>query len=119
MIDLFFGISKNSKNVDIAKKYIAWFFSPDVYKTYITDRYMSSTINGVDADNIFAAAQKNMGFDLQVYVPGDDNYTKLLGETKFDVKAIGTMMMSGKDYKTMLADCNKKWKAARAKLGIK
>jgi raffinose/stachyose/melibiose transport system substrate-binding protein len=119
MIDLFFAVSKNSKNAETAKKYISWFFSPDVYKSYITDRNMSSTINGVEADSIFAAAQKNLNVELQIYVPGDDNYTKLLGETKLDVKAIGTAMMAGKDYKTILADYNKKWKAAREKLGIK
>ncbi len=119
MVDLFFGISKNSKNPDLAKKYVAWFFSPDVYKTYITERTMSSTINGIDADNIFTEATKNMKFDIFMYVPGDENYTKLAGETKWETKTIGTMMIAGKDYKDILADYNKKWKAARAKLDIK
>lgn len=119
MIDLFLGVSKNSKNVDLAKKYVEWLFSPEVYKAYISNRYMTSTISGVDSDNIFTRAIKTQKIETFMYVPGDENYTKLVSETKWDTKAIGTMMLAGKNYKTILSEYNKKWKAAITKLGIK
>lgn len=119
LIDLFFGVSKTSKNLDTAKKYVAWFFGPEVYKAYIDERMMTSTVEGIDASNIFAEAIKEQKVEIFMYIPGDENYTKLAGDTKWETKTIGTQMMAGKDYKAILADYNKKWKAARAKLGIK
>ncbi|HEX2927810.1 MAG TPA: extracellular solute-binding protein, partial [Ruminiclostridium sp.] len=119
VVDLFLGISKNSQNVDLAKKYIEWFFNTDIYKPYICDRYMTSTIKGVDSENMFTKAMKDQKIETFMYVPGDENYTKLVSETRWDTKTIGTMMLAGKDYRSILSEYNEKWKAAGIKLGIK
>lgn len=119
IVDLFFGVGKNSRNPEAARKYVAWFFSPEVYKAYIADRMMTSTIYGVDADNKFTEALKTQEMEIFMYIPGDEDYAKLAVETKWETKTIGTMMLAGKDYKAILADFNGKWKAAREKLGIK
>lgn len=118
MIDLFLGVNRNSKHIDLAKKYVEWIFNPKVYKAYIDERYMTSTIFGVDSSNIFTEAKKTQNIDPFMYVPGDGNYTKLVSETKWETKTIGAMMLAGKDYKAILADYNKKWKDARSKLCI-
>jgi raffinose/stachyose/melibiose transport system substrate-binding protein len=119
MLDLFWAVGKNSKHPAEAQKFIEWFFSPSIYKAYLTDRFMSSTIKGIDAANIFSEGLKKYNYQPFLYVPGDENYTKLVNETKFDAKTIGSQMLAGMSYKDLLADFNQKWADARKKLGIK
>lgn len=119
MLDLFWAVSKNSKHPAEAKKFIEWFFSPSIYKAYLTDRFMSSTVNGIDAANIFSEGLKKYNYQPFLYIPGDENYTKLVNETKFDSKTIGSQMLAGMSYKNILADFDQKWADSRKKLGIK
>ena len=119
MVDLFWTVAKNSKQPKEARKFIEWFFSPSVYKDYVTQKYMISTVKGIEANNIFSEAHKLYKFNDFMIIPGNEDYVKLVGETQWDTKTIGSEMMAGKDFKVILSDYNKKWKAARTKLGIK
>lgn len=118
MVDLPFGISKNSKHIEEAKKVLEWYFSPEVYKEYLTERTMSSTINGIEADNIFTTTAKTLNVTPFYIKDGDENAVKLSNETKWDGIAIGQLMLAGKDFRPIFEDLNKKWTSARKKLGI-
>lgn len=119
VVDLPFGISKNSKHIDEAKKVLEWYFSPDVYKSFLTQTTMSSTINGIDADNLFTMTAKTLKVTPFYIKDGDENFVKLMNETKWDGSVIGQQMLTGKDFRPLFEDLNKKWTAARQKLGIK
>jgi raffinose/stachyose/melibiose transport system substrate-binding protein len=118
-IDLPFCISKDSKHIDIAKKVIEWYFSPEIYKPYLEERAMSSTIKGIDPQNIFTNASSQ--FNAQSFFPksGDESYVKLTKETKWDSTVVGAQMLAGKDFRPIFEDLNKKWTAARQKFGMK
>ena len=118
MVDLPFGISKTSKHIEEAKKVLEWYFSPEVYKEYLTERTMSSTINGVDADNIFTDTSKTLNVTPFYIKDGNEESVKLANETKWDGNAIGQQMLAGKDFRPIFEDLNKKWTSARKKLGI-
>jgi raffinose/stachyose/melibiose transport system substrate-binding protein len=119
IIDHFLVINKNCKYKEEVKKIFSLFFNPVNYKKYITEKSVSSTINGINAENLFTEAEKKQNFKLFMYIPGNENYTKLANETQFEVKSIGQMMLAGKSYKEILADFNIKWKQARKKFNIK
>ena len=118
-IDLPFCISKDSKHIDVAKKVIEWYFSPEVYKPYLEERAMSSTIKGIDPQNIFTDASKQ--YHTQPFFPkaGEENFVKLQKETKWDPTVVGALMLAGKDFRPIFEDLNKKWTAARQKFGMK
>ncbi|HEX3046286.1 MAG TPA: ABC transporter substrate-binding protein, partial [Bacillota bacterium] len=119
MVDLFWAVAKNSKHPAQAKKFIEWFFTPSVYKVFLAERSMSSTIKGIDTADIFSEGIKKYKYEPLLYIPGDENYMKLMNETKFDAKTIGTQMLAGMSYKDILAEYDLKWAQARKKLGIK
>ncbi len=118
-IDLPFCISKNSKHIDVAKKVLEWYFSPEVYKPYLEQRAMSSTIKGIDPQNVFTEASKQYPTQTFLALAGEDNFVKLQKETKWDSTVIGAQMLAGKDFRPIFEDLNQKWTAGRQKFGIK
>lgn len=119
MADNFLTINKNSENVEAAKLFIEWSFSKEIYSGYLTATLNNSTVAGIDNDNpLFKEFRDNNKADLFLYYPGDDNYSKLVNQTKFDTKNIGQKMLAGESFEDILAEMNGAWKAARAELGI-
>lgn len=56
---------------------------------------------------------------MVMYDGGGDDFTAIQNETTFDYKKLGAEMMTdGFDLKAKMDELNKKWKDARAKLGI-
>ena len=98
---------------------LQWYFSPEVYKPYLEDRAMSSTIKGINPENIFTETSKQYPTQPVILIAGNEDYKKLNNETHMDESAIGGQMLSGKDFRPMLEDLNKKWTAARTKYGMK
>lgn len=117
VIDIPFALAKDSKNIDLGKKLLTWYFSPEIYQPYLTERTMTSTIKGIDAQNLFTDASKNMKVDQFIQGQGDEKAVKLQNEVKYDMTAAGQQMFSGKDYNGILADYDKNWAAARKKFG--
>jgi raffinose/stachyose/melibiose transport system substrate-binding protein len=119
MADNFLTINKNSENVEAAKLFIEWSFSKEIYSGYLTATLNNSTVAGIDNDNpLFKEFRDNNKADLFLYYPGDENYSKLVNQTKFDTKNIGQKMLAGESFEDILAEMNEAWKAARAELGI-
>lgn len=117
-VDLPFCISKDSKHIDVAKQVLQWYFSPEVYKPYLEDRAMSSTINGINPENIFTETSKQYPTQPITLNAGNEDYNKLNRETQMDASAIGAQMLAGKDFRPMLEVLNEKWTAARTKYGM-
>lgn len=106
MVDFFYGVAQNSKHADEAKKFLEWFFGPDMYQSYIDKLKLDSTMEGAASTFPFLKeyAEQNQ-YTPFLYIPGNDEYTKLVNATQLDWKKLGQEMMSG----TKLADISKEW----------
>lgn len=113
--DHFYGISSGSEHQEEAKAFLNWFFSPDVYQTYIDTQKLVSTFEGVESNVPFLksyyASNQNEAFS---YVPGDAEYTRISNAIQLDVKAIGQDMIAGKKVEEILPELNDKWAKAKA-----
>jgi len=113
--DHFYGITSGSDRQEEAKQFLNWFFSPDVYQTYIDAQKLVSTFEGVESNvpflKAFYADNQNETFS---YIPGDAEYTRITNAIQLDVKAIGQDMMAGKKVEDILPALNDKWAKAKA-----
>lgn len=113
--DHFYGITSGSKHQEEAKAFLNWFYSPEVYQTYIDTQKLVSTFEGVESNvpflKSFYASNQN---DVFTYIPGDAEYTRISNAIQLDVKAIGQDMMTGDKIDKILPDLNTKWTKAKA-----
>jgi raffinose/stachyose/melibiose transport system substrate-binding protein len=113
--DHFYGITSGSDHQDQAKAFLNWFYSPEVYQTYIDAQKLVSTVEGVESNvpflKQFYANNKNEVF---TYIPGDAEYTRITNAIQLDVKAIGQDMIAGTKVNEILPDLNEKWTKAKA-----
>ncbi len=118
MADGFYGIPKNSKNIDEAKKFIEWFFT-DYYSDFVNTLKLYPTMKGVKLNDPFwkqaADILGNQKIDYVVYLGGDIEFTRIKDAISFDVKRLGQEMLTGANLDKMMDDLNKKWKAAKNK----
>lgn len=120
--DSFMGVTTHSKNPELAKAFVEWFYSEDWYPGFIN--YVSSSSSMLnfpkEKDPVLAesdTAQPDM--ELVMYDGGGDDFQAIQNETAFDYKKLGAEMFTdGFDLKTRMDELNGKWKAAREKLGI-
>ncbi|WP_159888608.1 extracellular solute-binding protein [Paenibacillus puerhi] len=112
--DHFYGISNSSKHQDEAKAFIEWFYSPEVYQTYLDQAKLGSTFKGVEANVPFLKAFNEQYKPAPfLYIPGDGAYTELSNSIQLDVKALGQEMMSGRKVADIAKDLNTKWEKAK------
>jgi raffinose/stachyose/melibiose transport system substrate-binding protein len=112
--DHFYGISNSSKHQEEAKAFLEWFYSPEVYQTYLDQAQLGSTYDGVEANVPFLKAFNEQYNPIPfLYIPGDEAYTMLSNSIQLDVKALGQEMMSGRTGDDIAADLNAKWEKAR------
>ncbi|MBW5449291.1 extracellular solute-binding protein [Cohnella sp. CFH 77786] len=113
--DHFYAINKNTKNPEAVKKFMEWFYSPEVHQAYVDKAKLGAAMEGVTANvpflNDFYAKNKITPF---LYVPGNQQYTDLINATQLDWKKIGQEMMAGKKLADISAELNDKWSKARA-----
>ena len=120
--DSFMGVTTHSKNPELAKAFVEWFYSEECYPGYINYVTSASSMTNFpkEKDPILAEsdnAQPEM--ELVMYDGGGDDFQAIQNETAFDYKKLGAEMFTeGFDLDAKLTDLNGKWKAARAKLGI-
>lgn len=113
--DHFYGLASGGKHTEEAKAFLEWFYSPEVYQTYVDKAQLNSAFEGIESNvpflQDFYAKNQNEAF---TYIPGDAEYTRISNAIQLDVKALGQNMMSGTKVDDMIGDLNAKWKKAKA-----
>ena len=119
--DSFMGVTTHSKNPELARAFIEWFYSEDWYPGYIAYISSASSMSNFpkDKDPVLAEADAAQPDGEMVMYDGGYDFTAIQNEIAFDYKKLGAQMFTdGFDLDATLADLDTKWAAARAKLGI-
>ncbi|MEY8354868.1 ABC transporter substrate-binding protein [Lachnospiraceae bacterium 54-53] len=121
--DSFMGVTTHSKNPELAKAFVEWFYSEDWYPGYLSYVTSASSMKNFpkEKDPILAQADEQQPEkELVMYDGGGDDFQSIQNEIAFDYKKLGAQMFTdGFDLKTELDGLNTKWAEARTKLGIK
>lgn len=121
--DSFMGVTTHSKNPELAKAFIEWFYSDAWYPSYIQYVSSASSMKTVEkAKNpILAESDANCpDLKLVMYGGSGDDFTAIQNETAFDYKKLGAQMMTdGFVLQDAFDSLNEKWTNARTKLEIK
>ena len=120
--DSFMGVTTHSKNPELAKAFVEWFYSEAWYPGYLSYISSASSMSNFpkDKDPVLAEADAAQpDGEMVMYDGGGDDFTAIQNETAFDYKKLGAQMFTdGFDLDAALAELDTKWAAARAKLGI-
>ncbi len=120
--DSFMGVTTHSKNPELAKAFVEWFYSEEWYPGYINYVSSASSMTNFpkEKDPILAESDAlQPGMELVMYDGGGDDFQAIQNEIAFDYKKLGAQMFTdGFDLTTQLDALNEKWAAARTKLGI-
>lgn len=120
--DSFMGVTTNSKNPELAKAFVEWFYSDAWYPGYINFVTSASSMSSFpkEKDPILAEADTMQpDAEMVMYDGGGDDFQAIQNEIAFDYKKLGAQMFTeGFDLETELKALDEKWAAARAKLGI-
>lgn len=120
--DSFMGVTTHSKNPELARAFVEWFYSEDWYPGYIAYISSASSMSNFpkEKDPVLAEADAAQpDGEMVMYDGGGDDFTAIQNEIAFDYKKLGAQMFTeGFDLDATLADLDTKWAAARAKLGI-
>ncbi|KRF42903.1 ABC transporter substrate-binding protein [Paenibacillus sp. Soil787] len=112
--DDFYGINKNSKNLDATKKFVEWMFTSDAYQFFVDEKMSKSLMEGVESKAPFMNDfYKNNKFEEFNYQPGGEKFNKIVNAMQLDWKKLGQDMMSGKSLDGIATDLNNKWAKAR------
>ncbi|MEG2122412.1 MAG: ABC transporter substrate-binding protein [Clostridium sp.] len=121
--DSFMGVTTHSKNPELAKAFVEWFYSEDWYPGYINYVTSASSMKNFPKDKNPVLAEADTAQpdkELVMYDGGGDDFQKIQNETAFDYKKLGAEMFTkGFDLDARLKELDTKWEAARGKLGIK
>ncbi len=116
------GVTTHSKNPELAKAFVEWFYSDAWYPGYINYVSSASSMKNFpkDKDPILAEADAAQpDGEMVMYDGGGDDFTAIQNETAFDYKKLGSQMLTDSfDLDATLAELDTKWAAARSKLGI-
>ena len=120
--DNFMGVSKDTKNKELALEFIRFYFSDAWYPEYIGSIGDDSTMKNYPKakDPVLSAADAAQpGATVVMYDGGGDDFSAIQSETMFDYKKLGAQMFTPSfNLDTELDALNAAWAAARAKLGI-
>lgn len=118
--DNFIGITNQSKNTELAKEFIKFYFSSAWYPDYIAAISDDSTMKTVPKDKnpVLEAADEAQPSAISVmYNGGGDSFLALQSAVKFDYKKLGTKMFDkGFDLDAEFERLNTEWAAARSVL---
>ena len=121
--DSFMGVTTHSKNPELAKAFVEWFYSEDWYPGYISYVTSASSMTNFPKEKDPSLAEADAlqpDMELVMYDGGGDDFQAIQNEIAFDYKKLGAQMFTeGFDLKTELDTLNTKWAEARTKLGIK
>ena len=115
------GVTNQSKNPELAKAFLEFYFSDAWYPDYINGLASGSTMSTVvkEKDPIMAWADTYTP-DVQylMYIAGGEDFTKLETETQLAVDKLGQqMLLPGYDLQAEFDRLNQSWTEARKALG--
>jgi raffinose/stachyose/melibiose transport system substrate-binding protein len=117
------GVTTHSKNPELAKAFVEWFYSEEWYPGYINYVTSASSMKNFpkEKDPILAQADEQQpDKELVMYDGGGGDFQAIQNDIAFDYKKLGAQMFTnGFDLKAELDGLNTKWSEARTKLGIK
>ena len=120
--DSFMGVTTHSKNPELAKAFVEWFYSEEWYPGYINYVTSASSMTNFpkEKDPILAEADAlQPDMEMVMYDGGGDDFQAIQNEIAFDYKKLGAQMFTdGFDLTAELKTLDEKWAGARAKLGI-
>lgn len=120
--DSFMGVTTHSKNQEAALAFVEWFYSEAWYPDYINYVSSASSMTNFPKEKAPVLAEADTLCPdkvLVMYDGGGDDFSAIQNETTFDYKKLGAQMLTdGFDLNATLAELDKKWTDARAKLGI-
>lgn len=120
--DSFMGVTTHSKNPELAKAFVEWFYSEDWYPGYLDYITSASSMSNFPKEKDPIQAESDTAqpdAEMVLYGGAGDDFTAIQNEIAFDYKKLGAQMFTeGFDLDATLADLDEKWAAARAKLGI-
>ena len=120
--DSFMGVTTQSKNPELAKAFVEWFYSEDWYPGYLDYITSASSMSNFPKEKDPIQAESDTAqpdAEMVLYGGAGDDFTAIQNEIAFDYKKLGAQMFTeGFDLDATLADLDEKWAAARAKLGI-
>lgn len=121
--DNFMGVTTHSKNPELAREFVKFYFSDAWYPDYVAGIGDDSTMKSFPKakDPILAEADTAQPKAVSVmYDGGGDNFSAVQSEVKFDYKKLGAQMfVENFDLKAEFGKLDTAWAAARKSLGIK
>lgn len=120
--DSFMGVTTHSKNPELAKAFVEWFYSKDWYPGFINYVTSASSMKNFpkEKDPILAEADEQQPErELVMYDGGGDDFQAIQNDIAFDYKKLGSRMFTdGFDLDAELNSLDAQWAQARAKLKI-
>lgn len=114
-VDVLFGAAKDSKNLDVAKEFIAYMLEKENAQTYIDDQFAFSAVKGVEQKNPTVAGVKEDIADGKVanfpdhYYPNGFDLSALLSEFSLNyVNGVDDQ----ENIQTFLTNCDGKYDIA-------
>ncbi|MCR8657107.1 ABC transporter substrate-binding protein [Paenibacillus endoradicis] len=112
--DHFLGISQESLYQAEAEAFLSWYFSPENYKDYLDNTMSESVFRGISSTNAFTRKILAETDATQfIYLPGDEQYTRLSNAIQLDVKTLGQDMLVGLSVNEIATQLNERWKKAK------
>lgn len=120
--DSFMGVTTHSKNPELAKAFVEWFYSEAWYPGYINYVTSASSMTNFPKEKHPVLAEADAlqpEMELVMYDGGGDDFQAIQNDIAFDYKKLGAQMFTdGFDLEAELKALDEKWAAARTKLGI-
>lgn len=121
--DSFMSITTSSKNPELAKAFVEFYFSDAWYPEFIQAISDDTTMTAVPKEKPPVLAEADAlqpGAELVMYDGGGDDFTALQAETAFDYKKLGAQaLVKDFDLNGALEDLNQRWNEARKNQNIK
>ncbi|URN92522.1 MAG: ABC transporter substrate-binding protein [Candidatus Pristimantibacillus lignocellulolyticus] len=112
--DHFLGISQESLHQEEAETFLTWYFSPENYKDYLDNAMSESVFREISSTNAFTRKIISQTDATQfIYLPGDEQYTRLSNAIQLDVKTLGQDMLVGRSVDQIATQLNERWKKAK------
>ncbi|MBP3965818.1 extracellular solute-binding protein [Paenibacillus lignilyticus] len=113
LADQYVSINKNSANVEEAKAFMEWMFSPEVYQPYINTLKNTSTVEGVTSDlPFFNKSNEVAPFVPFIYDATNERYAKVKAAAQYDEKKTAADIFAGKNVEDVEKTLNGNWKKA-------
>ena len=121
--DCFLSVTKDSKNPEIAKAFLEFYFSDAWYPDYIESISSDSTMTpfAKKLDPVLQTASDHQpDVKYVTYNAGGSDFINMVSETKFDCKKLGVDMLTADfNFTDRCNELDQIWAEARAKLNLK